>query len=191
MTPDDALKKLMDGNGRYVAGALAHPNQAMERRGELTAGQEPFAVVLGCSDSRVPPEIIFDAGLGDLFVVRVAGNIADRIALGSIEFAAVYLHAPLVVVLGHSQCGAVGAVVNGAELEGHLLSIAGEIRPAADKARGLPGDPVDNAAREHARLTAGRVVRCSSRLKDLIDEGALKIVPAFYDLATGRVEMLS
>jgi carbonic anhydrase len=191
MTPDDALKKLMDGNERYANGAMERPNQSAERRAELIGGQEPFAIVLGCSDSRVPPEIIFDAGLGDLFVIRVAGNIADRVELGSIEYAAVHLHAPLLMVLGHSQCGAVGAVVNGTKLDGNLPSIADEIRPAADKARDLSGDPVDSAAKENARLTAKGIARRSILLKDLADEGELKIVPAFYDLTTGRIEVLS
>jgi carbonic anhydrase len=190
MTPDEALELLLAGNRRYVAGTLTHSHQSLQRRGDLVAGQDPFAIVLGCSDSRVPPEIIFDAGLGDLFVVRVAGDVAAQIELGSMEYAAVHLHTPLLVVLGHSQCSAVTAVVQGIELSGCLPSIAAEIRPVFERCRNLPGDPVDNIARESARCTAASLLIRSDLLRDRVDAGKLKVVTAFYQLDTGVVSLL-
>ncbi|HEY4484757.1 MAG TPA: carbonic anhydrase, partial [Nitrospiria bacterium] len=126
LNPDKALTMLMEGNARYVEGKMLHPNQAADRMGELAKGQHPFAVILGCADSRVPPEIVFDQGLGDLFVLRVAGNIADDAVIGSIEYAVEHLGTTLVFVLGHERCGAVSAAVEvvtkGAKVPGHIGS---------------------------------------------------------------------
>jgi carbonic anhydrase len=130
----------MSGNERYVSSKQTHPHQTPEYRADLTRGQHPFAVILGCSDSRVSPEVIFDQGLGDIFVVRVAGNIVNDIVLASIEYAVAHLHTPLVMVLGHSECGAVGATVVGGDLEGHLPSLAKAIQPAVDKVEDAFGD---------------------------------------------------
>ena len=113
VTGDQALQRLVEGNQRSVAGAWTHPHQSLERRAGLTKGQAPFAVILACADSRVSPEVLFDQGLGDLFVIRVAGNVIDNLGLGSLEYAAEHLHTPLIVVLGHTQCGAVQAAVAG------------------------------------------------------------------------------
>ena len=153
-SPELALQQLLDGNKRFVDTSLTHPNQDSERRIALGDGQAPFAAVLACADSRVPPEVLFDQGLGDLFVVRVAGNILNDQLLGSLEYAAAHLDTPLIVVLGHTNCGAIGAVAQGAKLEGHIASLIPAIQPAVDKVRDQEGDLTDNAAREVARMTA-------------------------------------
>jgi carbonic anhydrase len=189
-TADQALERLMAGNKRYVAAQQAHPHEAPERRAELSDGQYPFAVILGCADSRVPPEVIFDQGLGDLFVIRVAGNVLDDCVLGSIEYAVAHLHTPLIVVLGHSKCGAVGATVEGGELEGHLPSLAAAIQPAVDQAKNLVGDLVDNAVRANAKMVVEQLEASEPVLSALVDAGKLKVIAARYDLDTGEVELL-
>jgi len=191
LTGDTAIGRLMAGNRRYVTAKQTHPNQMPERRAELIDGQRPFAVILGCADSRVPPEIIFDQGLGDLFVVRVAGNIIDDVVLGSAEYAASHLHTPLIMVLGHSQCGAIGATVAGGDLEGHIPSLAEAIRPVLDSIQGQTGDLVDNTARANARMVSEQLKQSTPVLSDLVKEGNLKVVAAFYDLDTGLVEVLT
>ncbi len=133
---DQALQTLLDGNKRFAAGRQLHPNQGKERRDEVAKGQKPFAIIVGCSDSRIPPEILFDQGIGDLFIIRLAGNIVDDMALGSIEYAADHLGSRLVVVLGHSKCGAVTATAQGGEAHGHIGSIVKAIAPAVDRAKG-------------------------------------------------------
>jgi carbonic anhydrase len=189
-TAEQAMERLMAGNKRYVASKQTHPHQTRERCVELSAGQYPFAVILGCADSRVPPEVIFDQGLGDLFVIRVAGNVLDDIVVGSVEYAAAHLHTPLIVVLGHAKCGAVGATVAGGELEGHLPSLAEAIQPAVDQVRDLPGDLVDNAVRANAKMVAEQLRSSQPVLAELANAGELKIVAARYDLDTGLVELL-
>ena len=186
-----AAAMLFAGNRRYVAGETEHPNQSGERRAEVAGGQAPFAIVLGCSDSRVPPEIIFDAGLGDLFVIRVAGNIIDDAVLGSIEYAAVHLGTPLVVALGHAGCGAVTAAVSGADAEGHLPCVLSAIRPAVEKAERRPGDVTDHAIRANAKMAASQMTERSSVLAGLVQAGKLQVIAAYYDLTTGRVEKLA
>ncbi len=187
-TPEEALKRLKHGNQRYVEQKLIHPNQTAERRAELSGGQYPFAVILGCSDSRVPPEVVFDQGLGDLFVIRVAGNIADDVVLGSIEYAAEHLHTPLIVVMGHSKCGAVSAVVAGGKLDGHLPSLARIIQPAVDKVKGKPGDFVANAVKTNAEMTADQLKTSEPVLSNLVKAGKVNVVTAYYDLDTGKCE---
>ena len=186
-TADQALERLLAGNQRYVAARQEHPHQTPARRAELSGGQHPFAIVLGCADSRVPPEVIFDQGLGDLFVVRVAGNVVDDVVLGSIEYAAAHLHTPLIVVLGHSRCGAIGATVAGGELEGHLPDLAAAIQPAVDRARDLPGDLLDNAVVANATMVAQQLRSSEPVLSELVHAGKLKVVAARYDLDTGIV----
>lgn len=187
----EAAERLFAGNRRYVAGEANHPNQSGERRVEVADGQAPFAVVLGCSDSRVPPELIFDAGLGDLFVIRVAGNIVDDAVLGSIEYAAVHLGTPLVVALGHASCGAVRAAVSGGDAEGHLPCLISAIRPAVEKAECCSGDRIDHTIRANAKLAAEQMIERSPILAGLVRAGELHIIAAYYDLATGRVEQLA
>lgn len=190
ITADAALTRLMDGNKRFVAGQSTHPDQTKQHRTALAKSQAPFAVILSCSDSRVPPELVFDAGLGSLFVVRVAGNIADDAILGSIEYAVEHFGAPLVMVLGHERCGAVTAATQSGEPEAHITSLVYAIKPAVDTVKGQPGDLVDNAITANVR----RVVQQLSASRDIlgkhVDEHKLKIVGARYDLDTGAVELV-
>jgi carbonic anhydrase len=187
---DEALKRLTEGNKRYVVGKFIRPHQTSVRRAELIEGQHPFAIVLGCSDSRIPVELVFDQGVGDLFVVRVAGNIADDVSLASIEYAAAHLHTPLVVVMGHGNCGAVAATASGGELEGHLPVIATAIRPAVDKVKTQQGDLVNNAARANAVMVAEKLKSSKPVLSELVRSGKLTVVAAFYDIKSGKVEFI-
>jgi carbonic anhydrase len=187
---DAVLKTLKDGNARFVAGKAKHPNESLARVKQLGSGQQPTAIVLGCSDSRVPPEIVFDQGVGDLFVVRVAGNVAEPHTLGSIEYAAEHLGSPLIVVLGHHKCGAVKATAEGAGTEGNLGQLVSEIRPAVAGAKANP-DPeglVHGAVHVHARNVAAELVSESPVLQKLVAEGRVRIAAAVYDLDSGRVD---
>lgn len=190
LTGQEALQRLLNGNKRYVDARQKHPDQAPERRLELRAGQNPFAVILGCADSRVPPEVIFDRGLGDLFVIRVAGNVLDDMILGSMEYAGIYLNTPLIMVLGHSQCGAVAATVKGGPMEGHISSLTSFIQPAVDLAKEQSGDLLENAVKANARMVADALKTAGARFAERVAAGSLLIVAAYYDLETGMVEIL-
>jgi carbonic anhydrase len=181
------LQKLLDGNRRYVDGRPTHPNQTPERRNQAVKGQHPFAVVVSCSDSRVPPEIIFDQGIGDLFVVRVAGNIVDDAGLGSIEYAVEHLHVSLIVVLGHERCGAVDAAVKGGEVPGHIKSLVEAIRPAVEKVRGQPGEVAENAMRTNVKMVVDHLKASKPILEHLVHTGTVAVVGARYDLDDGMV----
>ena len=195
-TADQAIQSLKDGNARFVAGKARHPDQSLARVKELSGGQTPFATILGCSDSRVPPELLFDQGFGDLFIVRVAGNVADPIDLGSVEYAAEHLGVPAIVVLGHHKCGAVKAAAEAAEkgvaVPGNIGAIVSEIAPAVDAARKAPGKEglVNDAVHLNAKRTAAALVERSPIVKELVEHGRLKIVTAVYDLDTGTIEWL-
>jgi carbonic anhydrase len=188
--PETALSRLTEGNKRFVAGTASHPDQTVDRRNETAKGQHPFAIVLTCADSRLSPEIIFDQGLGDLFVLRNAGNLSDDYVLGSMEYAVEHLHCRLIVILGHTKCGAVSAAVEGGEAPGHIKSIVESLGPAVNMAKKKPGDPVDNAVRISAKLTAAAVSQTGPILSEAIKSGDVKIVAARYDIATGQVEFL-
>ncbi|WP_242848919.1 carbonic anhydrase [Syntrophomonas palmitatica] len=187
---EDALKLLEEGNQRYVSGQVMKQDLGSEKRGLLAAkGQKPFAVVLTCSDSRVPAEYIFDQGLGDIFVVRVAGNVVDPVALGSIEYGVEHLKTPLLVVLGHEKCGAVKATVDGGEAPGSIGAIVEKIKPSADKAKaaGAKGDALyEKAADENILATIAEIEK-SPVVEELVKEGHLKIVGAKYHLTSGEV----
>lgn len=189
-----AWQRLLAGNARFVAGNLRHPNQDSQHRAQLAAGQKPFAVVIGCADSRTSPEILFDQGLGDLFVVRLAGNIVDDAALGSVEFAVAQLGARLIVVLGHEKCGAVKATVGVANGDpvppGHIGSVVEAIKPAAYAAKSRDGDPVENALRENIHQIVERLNISTPILASLVKTGELEIVGARYDLDDGKVEIV-
>jgi carbonic anhydrase len=187
---DAALSRLLEGNKRFVAGAATHPDQTVERRTELTQGQHPFAVVLTCADSRLSPEVIFDQGLGDLFVIRNAGNLTDDHVVGSIEYAVEHLHTKLIVVLGHTKCGAVSAAVAGGEAPGHLASIVSSLTDAVTMAKHKPGDAIDNAVRINAKLTAASLATAEPILAKAVKDDAVRVVAGRYDLATGAVEIL-
>ena len=191
---DVALARLREGNARYNGGQASHPHQDAARRSEVAAAQSPFAVIVGCADSRTAPEILFDQGLGDVFVVRLAGNIVDDAALGSIEFAVAKLGARLIVVLGHEKCGAVTAAVDavktGASFPGHLGSFIEEIKPAAVAAKDEPGDKVVSATLANVRGGVGKLQAADPVLAPLVKTGELKIVGAYYGLANGKVQIL-
>ncbi|MBL9200785.1 MAG: carbonic anhydrase [Opitutaceae bacterium] len=187
---DIALEILMAGNKRFVAGRPLFPDQSPNRRRELAGGQKPFAIVLTCADSRVAPELYFDQGLGNLFVLRNAGNILNDHTIGSIEYAVEHLHTGLVVVVGHEKCGAVAAAVAGGHAPGHVHSIIESIQPAVKATAEQSGDQIDNAVRANARLVALALQASDPILHVAVKQGRLKIVAARYDLATGRVEIL-
>jgi carbonic anhydrase len=199
ISADEALDRLREGNRRFVAGALSTAlAKGGTRRSELAAGQEPFAIILGCSDSRVPAEIIFDQGLGDLFVIRVAGNIVAPSQIGSVEFAAERFGTPLVVVLGHSRCGAIQATLD--ELtrplerqSRNLRSIVDRIRPSveallATEVRHDPDALVSHAVRANVSASVGHLRHGSEILEQLIDRNRLRVAGAEYSLETGIVE---
>ncbi|MFC1819723.1 carbonic anhydrase [Thermodesulfobacteriota bacterium] len=188
---NQALERLMAGNERYVNSKPLHPDQTIERRLELKIGQNPFAVVLGCADSRVPPEIVFDQGLGDLFVVRVAGNVLNDMILGSIEYACIHLQTPLVMVLGHSKCGAVGATVSGGHPDGHISSLTSAIQPALDKAKDQSGDVISNTSKANAMMVAEELRTLGDHVSESMKPDRLTIVAAYYDIDNGCVEILA
>lgn len=184
----DALKALMEGNGRFMNG-IPQAKQDFEKREKTQEGQSPFAVIVGCSDSRVSPEIVFDQSLGDLFVVRVAGNVVGEIEVESIEFAVTQLQTPLILVLGHQNCGAVNAVLHEKVMQDDLAAIAPLIVPAIEKARKMPGDLLTNAIRENVRLIVKKLIE-NPVLSPYVQGGKLKIKGGYYELTTGRVEIL-
>ncbi|WP_027360334.1 carbonic anhydrase [Desulforegula conservatrix] len=183
-------KKLLDGNRRFVEGKMSHPDQAAIRRTELAKSQNPFAVIVSCSDSRVPPEVLFDQGLGDLFVIRLAGNILNDAAIGSIEYAVDHLGAKYVMVLGHERCGAVEATVKGGEPHGHIGSLVKAIQPAVDKAKTQEGDLVDNAVNANVSMVVQQLKTSAPILEESVKKGSLVIVGARYDLDDGSVSIL-
>lgn len=189
VSADAALVRLAEGNARFVADALKHPEQSAERRAKTAQSQHPFAIVLTCADSRLSPEIIFDQGIGDLFVIRNAGNLLDDHVVGSIEYAVEHLHATLVVVLGHTRCGAVSAAIAGGEAPGHLKSIVASLGEAVALARKKPGDAIDNAVRINAKMSAAALAQSEPLLGEAVRAGHLKIVAARYDLTSGKVEV--
>jgi carbonic anhydrase len=194
LNADVALRKLMAGNRRYAANKSTHPHQTSRRRRELMQCHDPFAIILGCADSRVPPEIIFDQGLGDLFVVRVAGNVIDDTVLGSIEYAAEHLKTPLLVVLGHKACGAVKATMEaltvGKEGVGHIRSLVDVIQAAIVEARIQRGDFLDNAIRANVQRMVQQLRLAEPILSSQVRDKKLKIVGAYYDLESGQVEII-
>ncbi len=192
VTPDQALELLKQGNAAFQADAPLHPSIDGRRRGEIAQAQSPVAAILSCADSRVPPELLFGRGLGELFVVRNAGNVADVAAVGSLEFAVAVLGAPLIVVMGHERCGAVAAaltVVDRAqEYPGSIGAMLEPILPAAMAARAEGGESLPKATERHASRTATRLKEVTSPiLAEAVRQGRLKIVSAVYDLDTGAV----
>lgn len=190
LSAEQSLKLLLEGNQRFVTGKLEHPNQTPARRTEVAKGQHPFAAVLACSDSRTPPELIFDRGLGDIFTVRVAGNVADPVVVASLDYSVKHLGVRVVMVLGHRRCGAVTAAVEGhGQNNEDLGPLLKELKPAVAAARGMPGDPVENAVRENVRLVVKNLAT-SPALSAMVKSGELKVVGGVYDLDTGAIEML-
>lgn len=190
VTPDGALEMLKEGNQRFSSNKLEHKNQKLTRVMETKEKQKPFAAILACSDSRVGPEIIFDQGIGDLFVIRLAGNILTPQALGSIEYATKELGTPLVVVLGHSHCGAVSATIKGGKLPGSIGTITKEIKPAIKHAKCAIRKEVDCAAQANASYVAKSLKERSAIINEQIKNKKVKVISAFFDFDTGKVEIL-
>ena len=188
----EALSRLLSGDKRFVAGKSNDPTGSalIERRHALAKEQKPFAVVVGCSDSRVPPELVFDVSLGDIFVVRTAGEVVDEVGLGSIEYAVEHLGTRLVVVIGHQHCGAVSAAVAGAMETGDIPNVLRAILPAIEETKGQSGDSIENAVRANARNIAKRLQSAGPIIAPRVQSGELKIVAAYYSLDTGQVELL-
>ena len=195
---DEALKALMDGNKRFVESVNGGPRRSEERRMEVVLGQAPFAVILACADSRVAPEILFDQGIGDLFVVRVAGNVVDTTntgVQGSLEYGVLALGAPLIMVLGHSRCGAVAGAIEalqkGTQFPGSINDIVQDIEPAVKKAKGEKGDLLHNSIIANVELGVETLKNSDPVISDLVKKGKVKVVGANYDLKTGEVKLIS
>ena len=192
LTPDEALAALKQGNARYVSNPQLCTLELAKRRGSVARHQAPWATVISCADSRVPPELVFGGhGVGELFIARNAGNLVDTATLGTVEYGAAVLGSPLIVVLAHTSCGAVKAacdvVTKNATYPGAIGPMIEPILPAAIAVRGEAGDFVNNAAAESARRTTGRLTTASPLLAGLVEQGKLKITAAIYDLESGEV----
>lgn len=189
---DEALKRLLEGNKRYADGKTKGPNRSAARRTELAKAQHPIAVVVSCSDSRVPPELLFDQGFGDVFVVRTAGNVVDSIALGSIEYAVDHLGTKLILVLGHERCGAVTATLQGGEAPGNIKSVVDAIKPAVEKGKARHtghGEVLDTCIISNVKQVAEKIRKTAPILSEKVEDGMLKVVGAYYDLDSGAVNM--
>ena len=196
--PDDVLQRLLEGNQRFVKGEPTHPGRKPEDFAPLAAGQRPVAVIVGCSDSRVPPEILFDQGIGDLFVVRIAGNVVEGggpSVKGSIEYAIAELSVPLIVVLGHSQCGAVKAAIKHLDahdaLPGAIQDLVTLIKPSVVRSKDIPGDPLENAIKANVRAGVQRLNSLAPIIAPLVRRHKVKVVGATYELRDGSVTVLS
>jgi carbonic anhydrase len=199
ITPDEAIHLLREGNRRFASGAPQHPHQSTNRRAEEARTQHPFAVVVGCSDSRVAPEIIFDEGIGDLFVVRTAGHRLDDLVLASIEYAVEHLDCALVVVLGHERCGAVSAAVEWSKegvaghghessaSDSHVPHLVKVLQDSVTQAKGKPGDPIENTVLENIRIVTADLPKQSGLLGRRVKAGTLKVIGLRYDLDSGAV----
>ncbi len=188
MTIDDVLTRLHEGNERFVADKPEHKLENQPRRDELVGGQHPYAIVLSCADSRVVPELAFDTGLGEIFTVRVAGNVANTSSMASIEYAVAHLGTPVIVVLGHQSCGAVTAAMGGGDNGYNLNHLLSHITPAI-AAAGQDAE-VNDVVKKNAQLTAEELKNRSAIIGSAVEKGDLKIVPAYYNLDTGKVEFL-
>lgn len=193
LSPDAALERLMAGNARYVDGVALRHDFKHEREA-LAGGQNPFAAILGCSDSRIAPEYAFDAGRGDLFVVRVAGNFATEDGIASMEYAVSVLKAPLILVLGHQSCGAVSATISslrdGTTLPGHLPSLVTALSPAVRPVLDQPGNVLEAATRRNVALTVEKLKGAAPILDQHVADGKVRVVGGLYRLDTGKVELI-
>ena len=190
LSPDAALQKLMEGNQRFAQHHPQYPDQSQARLQEVAQVQHPFVTILSCADSRVPAEIVFDQGIGDIFDVRIAGNIAIPEAIGSIEYAVVLLGTPVLMVLGHERCGAVTAAVQNQALLGDISSFVKAIKPAVERVKDQSGDAVENAVVANVQYQIERLKR-SPLLSERLQSGKLKIVGGRYDLDTGSVTIVT
>ncbi|MCL6647281.1 MAG: carbonic anhydrase [Chloroflexi bacterium] len=208
-SPDEALARLQAGNARFVAFQRQYPNQTPERRAEVVREQRPYAAILSCADSRVPPEIAFDSGIGDLFVLRLAGNVWNEVAVGSLEFAVANFGTPLIVVLGHQRCGAVAAAIGAVRANtpapGSIDTIVQALRPPVEQtlagvalAQRVPGAPspseselVELAAKQNVRYVVNRIAQADVYIRDAVTAGRVKIVGMYYSLDTGEATLVA
>ena len=194
LSPDAALDRLMKGNHRYVEGVMRRHDFSAERSA-LAGGQNPFASILSCADSRIAPEYAFDTGRGDLFVCRVAGNFANPDTIASFEYSVAVLSSPLILVLGHQACGAVDSTIkqikNGASFPGHIPSLTEALTPAVQAVDNQPGDLLTNAIKQNVVLTVQKLQTAEPILSEAISQKKLKIVGGVYELKTGKVELIS
>ncbi|WP_308159349.1 carbonic anhydrase [Arthrobacter sp. ISL-65] len=195
LTPAQAWQRLREGNERFVSGQSMHPNQDAARRSSLAEGQNPFAVIFGCSDSRLAAEIIFDLGLGDAFVVRTAGQVIDDAVLGSLEYSISELKVPLIVILGHDSCGAVKATKSAVEAgempTGFIRDLVERITPSVLTSLRNEKHEVNDMVVEHVKQTAGRLADTSHVISDAIEKGQTAVIGLSYSLGEGRVELVS
>jgi carbonic anhydrase len=199
---DEALKRLMEGNARYVRGELHFPRTCPQTRADAALAQSPFAVIVGCSDSRVPAEFVFDQGIGDLFVIRTAGHRIDSLAIASVEYAVSQLRTRLVMVLGHQRCGAVAAALDWHESpeawktdespvgSNHMPQLLEKLRDVVDRTRPLPGDHLDNAVRENVKTVMRKLVTSSSVIQEGINLDGVQVVGAYYSLDDGTIQLM-
>lgn len=194
VTADQALERLMEGNQRYVSGNMDMRDFTASRKA-LASGQSPHSAILGCADSRVAPELAFDQDRGQLFVVRVAGNFVNEDGLASLEYTTKILGTPLIMVLGHTRCGAVAATIDvvkeNTQLPGHLPALVRAIKPAIDKVRGEPGDMLLNAIKANVLFNVNKLKNAAPIVSQLVEQGKVKVVGGLYHLKTGKVELLT
>jgi carbonic anhydrase len=190
LTAEQALRALKTGNEHHQRHKYSHPHETLARQRELVAGQHPHSMILSCSDSRVPPEVIFDQGLGDLFTVRVAGNVVDDAVIASFEYAVEHLHTHLLAVIGHQSCGAVTAAIEGGDAPGHLPTLIGAIRPSVERAKAQSGKLIDNAIRLNVEAAIEQLQTSRPILSEAIAKGELQIVGGVVSLETGAVQWL-
>lgn len=194
VTAEEALQLLKEGHARYLAGCGGHMHNDGARRQETSSqGQHPFVTIIGCSDSRAPIEVLFDQGIGDVFVIRVPGNVCNADEIGAVEYGVGHLQTPLCVVLGHTQCGAVTGVVGGAEMHGHLANLVKDIRVVVDHVlRDHPdltgSDLVEAAVRANVVQAMDSLVEKSPVVRERVEQGLLRVVGAIYDLASGDLD---
>lgn len=191
LSAQEALKKLQEGNERFVKFHQKHPDENKKRRKAMLKGQHPFVVILSCSDSRVPPELIFDQGLGDIFEIRNAGNVLDDHIIGSIEYAVMHCGVKLIVIMGHQDCGAINATLSGVSETKYIKSLEDSILPAIEncKKENIEITP-DNVSKAHVRQDIDELLKQDNELVKYMKENNVEIIPAYYNIDTGKVEFI-
>ncbi|MBN3871505.1 MAG: carbonic anhydrase [Nostoc sp.] len=191
ISPNEAVRRLLDGNQRFIHQKRQYPDQSLEHLRLVAKAQYPFAAILGCADSRVPAEIVFDQGLGDLFVVRVAGNVVSDTVIGSLEYSTTVLGSQLIVILGHKRCGAVAEAIKNEPLPGRIGLIIEGIKPSVERVKFRTGDNMQDAVIANIQYQAEKLQESSTVLAKLLHQGKLKIVSACYDIDTGKVNIIT
>ncbi|MHC5825215.1 MAG: carbonic anhydrase, partial [Nostoc sp.] len=191
ISPNESVKRLLDGNQRFIHQKRKYPDQSLEHLRLVAKAQYPFATILGCADSRIPAEIVFDQGLGDLFVVRVAGNVVSDTVIGSLEYSTVVLGSQLIVVLGHRRCGAVTEAIKNQPLPGRIGLIIEGIKPSLERVKFRTDDNMQDAVIANIKYQAEKLQESSTILTKFLYEGKLKIVGACYDIDTGKVNLIT